>query len=99
MSKHIPGPWHVTRDGQEVRHLDGGMLCGVETSDMVCMMPNGPRKPTHEPTARLIAAAPELLAAATLALDLLDELERGGAENYPEQRALRAAIAKATLNT
>ena len=44
----------------------------------------------------LIQHAPDLLAAAKLALALLDDLETGGTENFVEQAALRQAIAKAT---
>ena len=49
---------------------------------------------TTEHDIRLAAYAPDLLAAAIAAEDLLAELEDGGAEN-PELEYLRAAIAKA----
>lgn len=55
---------------------------------------------TAEATARLIAAAPDLLAAATVAEDLIDDMTTPGQEHedpelYAALKALRAALSKA----
>jgi hypothetical protein len=89
MAKHTPGPWLMKR-------IDKNHAC-IYDADGMCVVFNAIAEP-HSPTeanARLIAAAPELLAACLLWL--ADEY----ADNEPGYRdraraAGRAAIAKAT---
>lgn len=89
VSGHTPGPW----DYREA--YDNGEPCGY-------VVQKGPAfaiadVPQGEDDARLIAAAPDLLAACERALQHIeeyDESSRGG--DYREAtRTLRAAIAKA----
>lgn len=86
MTQHTPGPWRVGDAGHTVFGP-----------------PNGNPSPKtiasglSRPDARLIAAAPELLEAATLALAVLDQLHREGmAEYHPVAAQLRASVAKTT---
>ena len=67
-TQHTSGPWFKAGKGQniEVRYKTGVKLCGVETDDLICMLPHYPDKNLHsqyEANAALIAAAPELLEA------------------------------------
>ena len=80
-SKHTPGPWGVTRlQGVEYVTIDGGRVSVARVSALK----------TGEANARLIAAAPELLAALELALIAIDE------DAAPKVAGMaRAAIAKA----
>lgn len=94
MSKHTPGPWEIkeadTSIGAEwyriLGHGERGMVDVAET----------PYR--HEGNARLIAAAPDLLAAAKTLLDVLanerEDLPSSDAVGDARD-ALRAAIAKA----
>lgn len=90
MSKHTPGPW--THEGQ-------GDITGIEDNGFgrgpvdVCSVYLRTVEGRHEANARLIAAAPDLLAA------LNTWLAQYSAEEYedcPEVVQTRAAIAKAT---
>lgn len=97
-TKHTPGPWDVEIDeriderglyyvaGYNIHSREDGAVVGIEG---ICC---GPR---DEANARLIAAAPELLAACA---GLLDALRTSGVSNgairFAEDQA-RAAIAKA----
>lgn len=88
--KHTPGPWKVGRlplrlevDENPIPLIythDGGLeIAQVRTS--------APEPGEREANARLIAAAPDLLAACKAALDMGDEFEA--------EKMIRAAIAKA----
>jgi hypothetical protein len=91
MSEHTPGPWHVKDfDGDQI------MVRGERSMPAVCTGPD------RWANARLIAAAPELLEAAKLALDIAEEWissELSGTGFYEEDMAelqpVRDAIAKA----
>jgi len=106
--KGVPGPWeYEKRDwrGNESKDYyvrgneyeydpaddEEGEPCLVSTS--VCIVPtNDASHPVCENTARLICAAPDLLAACRLALELIADLK-----DVAEDRAtIKAAIAKAT---
>lgn len=81
MSAHTPGPWTVTE------RSDHSEIHGNAGDELVCELPyiNG----NERSNARLIAAAPELLAA------LQGLVERG--TDSPEHRAAEQAIARAVL--
>ena len=91
-TQHTPGPWFVDINGEGAITAPDGML--------IARMQNAYRDDLRESNARLIAAAPELLAA------LQDLAEEAARSVYPQPdkpdsawaklvRA-RAAIAKAT---
>lgn len=88
------GPWQYYW-----RETDGRADCGVFWEKIpghaysVCRAPQYEKKEQWEANARLIAAAPELLAAASRLLENLDE--NGHGHGNPEADSLRAAIAKA----
>jgi len=65
MSKHTPGPWTVVADGPWVCGKDGFTVALVQTS--------APASETLKANARLIAAAPELLAAARAVVEIGDK--------------------------
>lgn len=93
-TKHTPGPWLRDRESGfdcDVRAANGRKIASVNVQ-------NAPkskkgwlsRQKENEANARLIAAAPELLAALQAIMDLNPQLPMG----YTEEA--RAAIAKAT---
>lgn len=83
---HTPGPWS---------HAVNGIVQAPEGDDVICRMMSD----RWEADARLIAAAPDLLAALLLAADRFDALmdadEATEADVYARRHALEA-IAKAT---
>jgi hypothetical protein len=87
VSKFTPGPWQVYPEGINVPHYD---VCPRVVSDY----PSGRSvsDPISDEDARLIAAAPDLLEAARLALQTLDEAGRGQSK---AAHALSAALTKA----
>lgn len=96
MAAHTPGPWdyhELTRINPRTLHVRNR-----DISRGVCELSAAKWENTSaeemEANARLIAAAPDLLAALVKCEDLLAELETGGAEN-PELGIARAAIRKA----
>lgn len=100
MSKHTPGPWIIWPD------MNGRLQVGLSTNYSVAEMWRTPLE-GQEANARLIAAAPELLEAATKALGALNALHiqcdvacvvepEGEIYLRPVINALRQVIAKAT---
>jgi hypothetical protein len=104
-AKHTPGPWIV---GDQRRRDPGCILIHTSSGESIAsawnlMRPDGSGPDTPmEANARLIAAAPDLLAACKSAMELLDGL--GGADVLgdffaaradDESAKLMAAIAKA----
>lgn len=89
MSKHTPGPWRIENDAPSYC-INAGERRHVAM--VSCYTDGTPGNSSSEnlANARLIAAAPDLLAAAKLALDDCCDLIQTGAGN-----ALEAAIAKA----
>lgn len=91
-TKHTPGPWEVRYDDQldhiftvgehprRIANIFGG-VCGQNDSDL-----------ENQANARLVAAAPDLLAACKRYLRAMDEY------GHPDKtdRLMRAAIEKAT---
>lgn len=95
-TEHTPGPWRAVT--ATVREDASGLPCraivGADGAFVALLDKiDSPNKHGAE-DARLIAAAPDLLAALVECEDLLAELADGGAEN-PELEIARAAIAKA----
>lgn len=103
-TKHTPGPWTVVKNGNSkslVRYSDGENVTYVaQCNDMQFCPEHG----TVEANARLIAAAPELLAALENLFEHCAMMHKhwGEASNAKEAEAAiqagRAAIAKATGN-
>jgi hypothetical protein len=88
MTTHTPGPWRVVTDPRKSSKLPL-IATASETPYVVTAVHGSPR----EANARLIAAAPELLAALQdLLLVAEEELDR---HRTPEIGMARAAIAKA----
>ena len=98
---HTPGPWHIAEEHENVfgEQVTRREICSQsEWGDLVCLNLNsvGKKYPCSEPNARLIAAAPDLLAAAKAALWDFNSImppelvERFGAAKM----MLRAAIAR-----
>ena len=101
-TKHTPGPWEVTDNtadgyGQLVVGSMHGAVAICYTAE-----PGDPGMPSEcEANARLIAAAPELLAQLVKMTDAYAKaMKDAGVTYYPEAladvRHARAAIAKAT---
>lgn len=83
-TKHTPGPWHVDRG--QVQNSDG---------DLLATYPFTLGDESDHANGLLMAAAPDLLAAAILTLEALGEMDteafsRGA--DKPARDALRAAI-------
>ena len=81
-----PGPWRQT--GTNVRTKDGGLICTAANHWADTTTPGGEK----EANARLIAAAPELLAALEW---IVDDWERATERTLPDDHETKAAIAKA----
>ena len=81
-----PGPWRQT--GTNVRTKDGGLICTATNHWADTTTPLVEK----EANARLIAAAPELLAALEW---LVDDWERVTGRTLPDDHEAKAAIAKA----
>lgn len=87
-SKHTPGPWSYQEWGRLI--LDSGQ--GSSRLQVATVALNT-RRDEGTANARLIAAAPELLAAALL---IVETIEGGPTRPADAISAIRAAIAKAT---
>ena len=92
MSEFTPGPWRVGDAG----HTIFGRPCGIPPKIIAMLQA---RSPERHANARLIAAAPDLLA---VAYDLVDVIS-SWRENYPdihaeELNAAWVAINKVTNN-
>ena len=84
-TKHTPGPWHLSASKACIWHQDHGRICTP---------PNHAQVWNWEPNARLIAAAPELLAALEALLDM-DVAYQRGPRVQDAVAVARTAIAKA----
>lgn len=99
-AKHTPGPW-------QVHHGNPLQVCDADGERRGCAPIANAWTPTSQITgeavanARLVAAAPELLAALKEAIDAVKVFHGPNCweiyeANAPEMRRWRAAIAKAT---
>lgn len=100
MSGHTPGPWEV----RESRYYGNGWM--IESSDgyRVAMLPNVSKLPENAANARVIVAAPELLAEVEREYETLADIRNEWPGRYtPQGQAklcrLRDLIAKATGRT
>ncbi|HFF6210396.1 hypothetical protein ACSMEB_08310 [Stenotrophomonas maltophilia] len=105
-SKHTPGPWAVhdhptdpNQFGHHVTTVDGLTICSV-TYQLPVQTAKGAKEATRVANARLIAAAPELLAALVKAERLFREIGFIAAADSARPESLwneiNNAIAKAT---
>lgn len=64
MSKHTPGPWHITVGAayRQIEAVDGTLICFAASNNWA-----------NKANARLIAAAPDLLQALKAALTVLPD--------------------------
>ncbi len=88
--EHTPGPWHVERDGTmnpTIRVENGGTIAKLIDSNPSIFF-------DHEANARLIAAAPDLLAALESAIE---QIEGMGIEEWAGAEGLDLAAARAAL--
>jgi hypothetical protein len=93
MSEHTPGPWSFMDTSSwslEQRSNGPSSVCHVGDFTIVTDDPSYEFHGTDEADARLIAAAPELLATCKLALDAFEK------RHAIDWDVLEAAIAKAT---
>lgn len=109
MSEHTPGPWWTDGEYSEeeagvaviAANTDAGPLPGNPTRGMVAwsseLLPEN--KDRCAANARLIAAAPDLLVAAKLALTHVENIEAEFGMELGAGKALREAIAKAESGT
>lgn len=81
--QHTPGPWDVTPSGYHVYDEHGNV-----TAD--CAQPDIGSLEERKANARLIAAAPELLAMVERLTDARENITR--AETYRDARALIARV-------
>jgi hypothetical protein len=111
MSTHTPGPWNARRAPKETEVASvGGIEVSLSRGDQWAIdaddrwielatvyTSGGEFETTSEANARLIAAAPDLLAALKDVLDLLDEWMRDntGSRELELLERCEAAIAKA----
>ena len=89
-TKHTPGPWTVERDST----VDGYTVWRASSMGDLFIAQVKRQKGEEASNARLIAAAPDLLAACAKALDYLGRIEEAS-EGAELRDLLRAAIAKA----
>lgn len=93
-TKHTPGPWTYDREEAEIRPVDRSTRGAIGRFHAGRQDGGNDARPILA-DGRLMAAAPELLAACELALDYLSGRRQGAAPAETLDIALRAAIAKA----
>ena len=92
MSTHTPGPWIIVG-----RIIDAVPRSSSLPPERIAILDQGPTEGESEANARLIAAAPDLLAACIAALPALSAHANTGCDCPDTEAAkmLRAGIAKA----
>ena len=93
MSKHTPGPWHIDGDP------DDGRIVTEFVDDRIEVWTGGERT---APDVRLIAAAPDLLAACRILMGVAEWAERNRKRSIMDVcdwSIVRAAISKAEGNS
>jgi len=99
-AKHTPGPWKYgwetpAREWAQVTTAQGNIIANVNTETGPDIPPLVSKKMPADANARLIAAAPDLLAA----LEGILNSECSICNNSPVWHTARAAVAKATGET
>ena len=89
MSKHTPGPWHISDDEQNVLAKDG-------TGNRLIAQCHAGHLPERSANARLIAAAPDLLATLRRLVEVLECDQCTEVRGWEEYDDARTAIAKAS---
>ena len=84
-TKHTPAPWHAT-DDLTVRDNDGWLIASIRN-----------RCESTTANARLVAAAPDLLAAASELMEVLRSMPKG--PQHDAMILMHHAIVKATDKT
>ena len=92
MSKHTAGPWEISKHATPAYHPQFGVYAPAANDHAIVTGPNA------EADARLIAAAPDLLAALKEMLSIDDWTDENIAPKKLVDKAF-AAIAKAESNT
>lgn len=100
MSKHTPGPWRHSYKTARTNNIgvydkSGVLIASIDTSIFASHLTVSRR----EQDARLVAAAPELLAALVSVTDEMSRLPASLGYEYTHLRDARAAIARATGDT
>jgi hypothetical protein len=104
-SEHTPGPWIVHRgggharpniQGAEVRHTNGRLaneqgISSASFSDEVCQFFADLDLPTPQANARLIVAAPDLLAACRVCVSTITQVVESEAPTSTDWVNIRAA--------
>ena len=94
-AKHTQGPWRVGGTEQRVIFADNGDV----VARIACYGEQSETPEADKANARLIAAAPELLAALQWAVGFIDTYaSKASGPATPELNKCRAAIVKATSN-
>ena len=93
MSKHTPGPWEI----QEHGYIAGNKGRG-NGRIIARTLKNQLDDHDEEANARLIAAAPELLAYCTMLIQVLENLEEEGAIYIPDRDARLLRKIHSTIN-
>jgi hypothetical protein len=100
MNKHTPAPWHVgIGNGEGSIFSDSGrtrLEDGGTTLYPICSYNRGWNADEDAANARLIASAPEMLAALRECLTLLNDPDAEGSDALRVERQIIAAIYKAT---
>jgi hypothetical protein len=91
VSAHTPGPWRVYH-GDILDNNYGEMVADLDNRTLV--VTDRPRLGNFEADARLIAAAPELYEALTLAREVIAGLPRSLAYDFTHLPKIDAALAK-----
>jgi hypothetical protein len=100
MSKHTKGPWHIgVGNGEGSVFADTGrtrLEQGGTTLYPICSVTRGWNDSEDAANARLIAAAPDMLAMLHEVLALLNNPDADGTDANRVEREILAVIAKAT---
>lgn len=105
MSNATPGPWIIDQESFDLLDFDlETHRIWINADGMHIGYVDGPRTEERKANARLIAAAPELLAELITMTDAYSKaMKDAGVSSYPEAlvivRSARAAIAKASGET
>lgn len=92
MTKHTPGPWECTAGGFAIHRMtQQGTVEIARTNDSIF---DGPGEEETRANARLIAAAPDLLAACEFALAVAEDRVEGNWDQV--MMVMRQVIANAT---